>query len=98
MSLFIPKIDAALIGADMILKNKNVVNKVGSKSLALLCKEYNKPIYVVSTKLKISKKNIFKQKKENPEEVLKKSVNNLTVSNIYFEEIDRKFITKIITD
>ena len=98
MSLYFPKADAALIGADMILKNKNVVNKVGSKSLSLLCNEYKKPFYVVTTKSKASRKSIFKQKRENPEEVLKKSIKKLTVRNIYFEEVDRKFITKIITD
>jgi len=38
MSLFVPQVEAALIGADLILKNGNVVNKVGSNSLALLCK------------------------------------------------------------
>jgi translation initiation factor 2B subunit (eIF-2B alpha/beta/delta family) len=98
MSVFIPKVDTAVIGADVILKNKNVVNKVGSKSLALLCRDYNKPIFVVTTKSKVSRKNTYKQKKENPKEVLNKSINNLKVSNIYFEEIDRKYITRIITD
>jgi len=98
MSLYFPKADAALIGADMILKNKNVVNKVGSKSLSLLCNEYKKPFYVVTTKSKGSRKSIFKQKRENSEEVLIKSIKNLTVTNIYFEEVERKYITKIITE
>jgi translation initiation factor 2B subunit (eIF-2B alpha/beta/delta family) len=74
------------------------VNKVGSKILALLCRDYNKPIYVVASKSKVSRKNTFKNKKENPEEVLNNSIKNLSVSNIYFEEIDRKYITRIITD
>ncbi len=98
MGLYVPKVDAAIIGADTVLKNGNVVNKVGSKSLALLCKEYKKPFYVVTSKSKLSKKKIFKPKKENPQEIWDKKVKNLSISNIYFEEIEKKLITKIFTD
>jgi len=98
MGIFVPKVDAAIIGADSILKNGKVANKVGSKALALLCKEYKKPFYVVTTKSKFSKENIFKTKKENPKEIWDKSSKNLNVSNIYFEEVDKKYVTKIFTD
>lgn len=98
MSLFVTKADIALIGADVILKSKNVVNKVGSKSLALLCREYKKPLFVVTTKDKISQRNTFKSKKENPEEIFKSKSENLKVKNIYFEEVEKKLITKIFTD
>lgn len=98
MGLYIPKIDAVIIGADIVLETGNVVNKVGSKALALLCKEYKKPFYVVTSKSKLSKKKIFKSKKENPQKVWDKKVKNLSISNIYFEEIEKKLITKIFTD
>ena len=98
MGLFALKINAAIIGADVILKNGNVVNKVGSKTLALLCREYKKPFYVVTSKSKLSNKKIFKPKKNNPQEIWDKKVKNLSISNIYFEEIDKKLITKIFTD
>jgi translation initiation factor 2B subunit (eIF-2B alpha/beta/delta family) len=38
---YIPRIDAAIIGADKILANGNIVNKMGSKTLAVLCRYYN---------------------------------------------------------
>ena len=98
MSLFVFKVDAAIIGADSVLKNGNVINKVGSKSLALLCKEYKKPFFVVTTQQKFSNRNIFHHKNENPKEIFDKKMKNLSVKNIYFEEIEKKFITKIITD
>ena len=98
MGLYVPKIDAAIIGADLVLNNGNVVNKVGSKALAILCKEYKKPFYVVTSKSKLSKKKILKAKKEKPQEIWDKKVKNLSISNIYFEEIEKKFITKIFTD
>ncbi|MDZ7624440.1 MAG: hypothetical protein U5J96_08365 [Ignavibacteriaceae bacterium] len=98
LGLFVPKVDAAIIGADIVLNTGNVVNKVGSKVLALLCREYKKPFYVVTSRSKLSKKKIFKSKKENPKEVWDSKVKKISVSNIYFEEIEKKFITKICTD
>ncbi|MCU0413500.1 MAG: hypothetical protein MUE91_03715, partial [Ignavibacteriaceae bacterium] len=76
----------------------NVVNKVGSKSLSLLCKENKKSLFVVTSKSKFTKKKIFKPKKEDPQEVWVNKFKNLSVSNIYFEEIENKLITKIFTD
>jgi translation initiation factor eIF-2B subunit delta len=97
IAIYSRKVDAAIIGADAILKNGNVVNKVGSKSLALLCKEYEKPFFVVSTKSKISSSNKFQPENEDTKEVFNKKIKNLSVSNIYFEEIEKKSITKIFT-
>jgi len=98
MSIYISKVDAAIIGADVILKKGNVVNKVGSKSLALLCKEHRKPFFVVATKSKLSSSNIFKPSRENPKEVFNKRMKNLSVSNIYFEEVEKKLISKNFTN
>jgi translation initiation factor 2B subunit (eIF-2B alpha/beta/delta family) len=98
MSLFVAKSDAAIIGTDSVLRNKNVINKVGSKSLALFCKEHKKPFYVVTTSSKYSDKKSFKPKNENPDEIWKKQHQKLKVNNIYFEEIENKLITRIITD
>ena len=98
MGFFVPKVDVAIIGTDIVLRNGMIVNKVGSKSLALLCKEYNKPFYVVTSKSKLSKKKIFKPKKENSREIWDRKVKNLSMSNIYFEEIEKQLITKIFTD
>jgi translation initiation factor 2B subunit (eIF-2B alpha/beta/delta family) len=98
MGLYVFQVDAAFIGADVVLNNGNVFNKVGSKSLALFCKEYRKPFYVITTQDKFSNRNTFNPKDENPTELFDKRIKNLSASNIYFEEIEKKFITKIITD
>jgi translation initiation factor eIF-2B subunit delta len=98
MGIFIEKVDSAIIGADVVLRNGNVVNKLGSKALAVLCKKYKKPFYVVTTKSKVSRKKTFKLEKQSPKEVWDKKAKNLSVSNIYFEKIERKLITKIFAD
>lgn len=98
MGLYVHQVEAAIIGADNVLKNGSVINKVGSYSLSLICKEYRKPFYVVTTRSKLSSSNKFKTKKENPKEVYEERIKNLSVSNIYFEEIEKKFISKIFTE
>jgi translation initiation factor 2B subunit (eIF-2B alpha/beta/delta family) len=98
MSLYVQNVDAVIIGADTVLSNGNVVNKAGSKALALLCKEYKRPFYVVTAQSKYSRKKTYRSKSENPDEVWDKKVKNLSINNIYFEEIEKKFITKIFTE
>lgn len=88
--------DAALIGADKILGNKDVINKVGSSLLALASKNFNKPFYVVSLASKVSKSIGFDQKKMPPEEIWRHSNKKLLINNFYFEKIEKKYITKII--
>jgi translation initiation factor 2B subunit (eIF-2B alpha/beta/delta family) len=98
MAQAIRNTDAVIIGADSILKNGNVVNKSGSLPLAILCKEYNKPFYVISTKSKISDKQKFKPPKENPGSVWNYKNPKLTVENFPFEEVNKNLITSIITE
>ena len=98
MSFAVRKADAVVIGADKILKSGNVLNKVGSYLLALLCREFNKPFVVLSTKAKFSNQKLFNPKKENETEVWDYHHTYLTVTNIYFEEIDKNLITEIITE
>ena len=97
LSLFIPKADAVIIGADKILANGNVINKIGSLSGAILCKYYKKPFYVLVTKDKFTNKGKWKSEEMDYKEVWKYAHPNLKITNIYFEEIDRRLITKIIS-
>ncbi len=94
----VQEVDAALIGTDMILSSGNVVNKVGSNSLAIICKHYKKPFYVAVDKSKISKRKSFKQQKQNKSEIWDVKNGLVTVDNYYFEEIDKKLVTKIFSN
>jgi translation initiation factor 2B subunit (eIF-2B alpha/beta/delta family) len=98
VGIYVPAVNAAIIGADSILKNGNIINKVGSKALALLCNENNKPIYAVATRSKFTDKNKFKFKKENPNEVWRVNAKNIRINNVYFEEVEKEYITKVFTD
>lgn len=90
--------DCGIIGADKILTNGNVINKVGSNLLALACKEFNKPLFVLADKTKFSKDNSFDKKEMPGKEIYKGKDNDIRIENYYFEEIPKEYITKIITD
>jgi len=94
----VQNMDATLIGADIILANGNIVNKVGSLSLALACKYFNKPLYVISDKSKITNKNNFEQAYYPSTEIWEVNNDLISINNYYFEEIDGSLITKVITD
>ncbi|MBM4172154.1 MAG: translation initiation factor eIF-2B [Ignavibacteria bacterium] len=92
----VKKSDCCLIGADALLKNGDVINKVGSATLALVCRYFKKPLFVIASKDKKSKSNTFKQKKMPPNEIWQHYPNGVKINNFYFERIPKKLITKII--
>lgn len=51
---FIPKVDAAFIGAETIYPDGSVMNTLGSDLTALLCSLYNVPLYVPTTFSKLN--------------------------------------------
>lgn len=95
MAEYVQKCDAVLIGADIILKNGDVVNKVGSGTLAVLCKEFKKPFYVAADKSKLSKKNKFFQDSEDKNEIWPGAPKEIIIANRYFEIIPKKYIKKV---
>lgn len=98
MALKVLEVDTVLLGADQILMNRNIVNKTGSKVLAIAAMYHKVPVYVLASKQKAIKENIFKSKSDDPEQIWKYKHKNLRVSNNLFEEVENGLITKIITD
>jgi len=94
----VEKADAAIIGADSILLNGNVVNKIGSRSLAIVCKYLMKPFYVLATTDKVSNKKKYFPEKRNGNEIWNYNHKFLTKTNYYFEIVEKGLITKVITD
>lgn len=94
----VKKIDAALVGSDCILKNGDIINKVGTFLLASMCRQLKKPFYVIARKDKFSESNKFNQNEMPPEEIWRHNPKNILIKNFYFERIDKKLITKIISD
>ena len=98
MGYAIQNTDAVIIGADSVLKNGNVINKSGSLPLAVLCKKYSKPFYVVTTNSKFTSRQKFNVIKENSKAVWNYKQPKLTIDNFPFEEIDKNLISSIISE
>jgi len=95
---YISKTDAVIIGTDSILKNGDAVNKIGSRAAAIICRYYKKPFYVLAGSDKFSNENSFKPQKQNSNEIWRYKHQNLKINNNYFETIEKKLITKIISE
>lgn len=94
----VKSVDAALVGTDCVLKNRDVINKVGSTLLASTCHLLKKPFFVITKKDKFSQSNTFNQQEMPPEEIWRHPPSKILLRNFYFEKIERKLITKIISD
>ncbi|MGD8779803.1 MAG: hypothetical protein PVH88_12680 [Ignavibacteria bacterium] len=89
---------AVVVGADKILSNGDVINKIGTKQLAILCRYFRKPFYVLADKSKISNSNEFNPKEYPSVEIWNDAPIQLQINNIYFERVDKDLITNVITD
>lgn len=92
--------DFALIGADTVYIDFSVLNKIGSRSLALSCQKRNKNFYVVAGESKLIKKvnsSLHGKIQENREVYDATGADN-TDRNNYFEVIESSLITWIITE
>ena len=94
---YIKKSDAVVIGADAVLENGDVINKIGSGMFAEIAYDHKKPVYVITDSLKFSER-IVKIEHRIPEEIWNKNLRNLKIDNPAFSVVKSKYITKIISD
>ena len=93
----IKEVDAVILGADQILSNGNIVNKTGSRMLAVLAKYHKIPVYVLASSDKIVRKKIISHEKLNQYKLAPIKNKNIKFRNKNFEEIEKELISKIFT-
>ncbi len=101
------QIDMAVVGADRITANGDVANKIGTYSVAVLCKEHNIPFYVAAPYSTIDL-NLHDGKDIPIEERKAEELTTMTgkriapegieVANPAFDVTPAKLITAIITE
>src|SRR3989344_8708288 len=94
---YIKKSDAVVFGADAILENGDVINKIGTGMYAEIAFLHRKPVYIIADSLKYTKR-IVKIEHRIPREIWDKNLRNLNVENPSFGIIKKKYVTKIISD
>lgn len=83
---YIKKAELLLLGCDVILKNGDIINKTGSRNAAVIARDLDIPVVVVSSKSKIISTNSIKiTGREEAEKQL-------------FERVEKELITHLVTD
>lgn len=96
------KVDLVIVGADAITAEGNVINKIGTGTIALLAHEARKPFYVVAELLKFDPATVcgdYAQIEErSPKEVWEDAPEKLEVLNPAFDVTRRDFIHGVICE
>jgi len=99
---FMRNVDLVIVGADAITAEGNVINKIGTGTIALLAQEARKPFYVVAELLKFDPATLcgdYSQIEErNPNEVWKNSPEKLVIRNPAFDVTKRDFIHGVVCE
>ena len=90
------KADKVFLGADALLKH-GIINKIGSEVIAQIAKNQKIPVYVIADSWKFTNKKMpLESRKLN--EVWGNVPRGIKMKNPAFEFIEKKYITKIITE
>ena len=101
-------VDLAIVGADRIARNGDVANKIGTYSLAVLCKEHGIPFYVAAPlstiDFSIESGTQIPIEERNPREVthvfgkVQIAPDGVNVANPAFDVTPARYVTAIITE
>jgi len=90
------RVTKVFLGADALLK-KGIVNKIGSEVIARIAKSEKIPVYIIADSWKFTNKKVPKEQR-NLNEVWNNAPKDIRIKNPAFEFVDKKYITKVITE
>ncbi len=89
--------DAVVCGADSLLRGGGLVNKIGTLSLALACREHHVPFLPLLEVLKLELEGQeirWEEERRDPEELSTR----VEALNFYFEEVAPSLLDTVVTD
>lgn len=96
------KIDLALVGTDRVTRNGDVINKIGTLNVAILCKHYGIPFYVACPSSTYDRQTSSGQQvpieQRDKQEVLGDHAATVKVLNPAFDITPASLVTGIITE
>jgi ribose 1,5-bisphosphate isomerase len=106
MGRYTPKAEIAVCGADTVLADGSILNKVGTYLLALSCAKQPEaiPFVIATTTTKFSYSSLKEDyspiiKERPPEEILADwEVKGIMPRNVYFESVPAELISMLITE
>jgi translation initiation factor 2B subunit (eIF-2B alpha/beta/delta family) len=99
VALALSKVDIVLLGADK-LTPRDVINKIGTRLIALAARERNLPVYVLCDTSKFISKDYYETAREmkHPGELWKDPPRGVEPENSYFEPTPIEFFAGIVTE
>lgn len=96
---FIKDTNIILLGGDAIT-TKGLVNKIGTKGIAITAKHHNTPIFALCSTIKFLPKNYLLRldQQKNPEEIIQNNISNVTPINYYFDLTPLEYLTGVLTE
>ena len=90
--------DAALVGADAVLSDGALVNKVGTRLLAFACERAGTPLYAATDRFKVASVATLPLEEKAPGEVWPDAPEGVGVRNIYFDRTEASLVAGYATD
>ena len=90
--------DKIIVGADALLADGTVINKIGSFTIALVAKQEKVPIYIAAPLLKFYPYSKIKIEQRSPTEIWPRAPKKLKIINFAFDSIPAKYISGIICE
>lgn len=99
MALFVQEAGAVVVGADTILPEGDLINRIGTRMLALAAKDADVPLYSISDTLKVTAPSSpmpFAPEEGEPKEVCEAKW--LEVRNVYYEMTPARLLSAYVTE
>jgi len=90
--------DKIILGADAILRDGSVINKIGSFAIASAAYSEKKPLYIAAPLLKRRAHSWIKIERRSPREIWPNAPRDLRIINFAFDIIPAKYVTGIICE
>jgi translation initiation factor 2B subunit (eIF-2B alpha/beta/delta family) len=92
------KVSKVFLGSDAILKNGDVINKIGSGTISEIAKKSNISVYIIADSWKFSKENVELEQRNYDEVWDNKIPKNVKLRNPAFAKIPSKNIKAIVSE
>lgn len=90
--------DVAIVGADAVMPDGSLVNKVGTRLLGLACQRAQTPLYAAADRFKVSAAATLPLEEKASHEVWPDAPPGVQVRNIYFDRTEAALVTGYATD
>jgi len=102
MNLYMKKADLVMVGADSITSRGDLINKVGTATLAHIAKMHDTSFYSAAELFKYSSATFYGEREKieqrNPKEIWENSPRKVKISNPAFDVTSAKYINGYITE